>query len=530
VGKILGGDFKKGGLAKAIVGFTGTFKGLQLQTGAFSVPTFPAASIASVRTVEGIDKKASIVAVTFTGGQRLLMSGAAKEIQPLIGYAFDRGILGERQFDPPPTPKPDYLELPIADMQQGATAERPIVYEESSDAPSTSPDTGDGGGAGLAGVVALLLAPLIVSSLASIHPGARLPSAVIVGLTGAAVAYLKPPLPILRHRAAAILFSIVGFGLALTSTPPKPDPVVAPAAPGAVAASTAPQPPAAPEPTQTAIASLSPGLPVSVCGDKGIATNEIMGVVGEVQFREKPSKSADRVINAKATNILGETQYQQIDGTTMVRELCKQGPWSEVQIVEPDWLSSHRGWVPSKFLKPIVKDASGQRVYSEENFVWDSKSTKHKKIIIAGVNKVARENKECAKIDPGTASVSSSKGTTKNPVFFVTCEDASGRAFNVFFSSSDVKADKSLLAIKPLDRDRAVQLCEEAAKDAALHPSTVDFSRILNLAVQDWAGGRVRVISKFSAQNSLGVELSFDISCLFEGNRMLEALVSESRS
>ncbi len=254
-----------------------------------------------------------------------------------------------------------------------------------------------------------------------------------------------------------------------------------------------------------------------------------MGVVGEVQFREKPDKSAKRVVNVKATNVIGETQYQQIDGTTTVRELCKQGDWSEVQIVEPDWLTSHRGWVPSKYLKLIVKDASGKRVYSEENFVWDDKIAKHKKTIIAGVNKVARENAQCVKIDPGSAYLSGSKGTAKNPVFYVTCEDSAGRAFNVFFSASDVKEDKTLAAIQPLERGQAIQRCESAAKDAAVHPSTVDFSRFLDVAIQEWAGGRVRVLSKFTAKNSLGVELTFDIACLFAGERMLEALVSESR-
>lgn len=76
-------------------------------------------------------------------------------------------------------------------------------------------------------------------------------------------------------------------------------------------------------------------------------------------------------------------------------------------------------------------------VFTEADFLWDKKTEPHKKVIIAGVNKIHRENPGCKTIDTSSAYVSS-RGTAADPVFFVTC--GTGRnAFNVFFSKADVQ-------------------------------------------------------------------------------------------
>jgi hypothetical protein len=345
----------------------------------------------------------------------------------------------------------------------------------------------------------------------------------------------------LAAAVAAALFGIFALIAALT-TPPISDGKSdagtedqkaasfrqsAPAMPTPGPASTSSVSPT--EPTkEAAVATLSPALSVKTCADSGIATNELMAVTGSSPLREAPSKDAKRIVNQKATDILGETQYQQIDASATVRELCRQGKWSEVQIVEPDWLSSYRGWVPSKFIRPIQKDKSGVRVYVAQDFIWDDKISKWTDTIIAGVNKVARENSQCSKVDASSAYLSGSKGTNQNPVFYVTCRDANDEPFNVFFSASDVKTGKNLAAIQPLDHAAAVEACELAARNAATHPSTVVFPKFLDLSVQEWPSGRVRAVSNFTAKNSFDLQLTYDISCLFEGQQATEILIAEA--
>ena len=169
-------------------------------------------------------------------------------------------------------------------------------------------------------------------------------------------------------------------------------------------------------------------------------------------------------MNEKATAALGSTQYLTIDNSTTVKEECNESGWSNVGVTDPEWLKdSHIGWVPSKTLRGQKKNAAGQEEFIEADFVWDKKTKPHKKTIIAGVNKVHKENANCKKIDPSSAYLSSSKGTAKDPVFYVTCGEGAN-TFNAFFSKSEVEKGQSLSAAKHVDKNTAIQKCEEICK------------------------------------------------------------------
>ena len=171
--------------------------------------------------------------------------------------------------------------------------------------------------------------------------------------------------------------------------------------------------------------------------------------------------------------------------------------------------------------------ASSQRTLVESDFYWDAATEPHKDIIIRGVNMVHRDNTRCRTIDASSAYISSSRGSTSNPVFFVTC-GSGANAFNVFFSKSDVESNAPMLAIAHISRSAAIDACENYAKVNASHPSTVSFSRVMNLSVSQLPNGRTSVDSKFTAKNSFGLELTFDIRCLFDGNSFLEGTIRES--
>lgn len=266
------------------------------------------------------------------------------------------------------------------------------------------------------------------------------------------------------------------------------------------------------------------------CGSTSTKSGQTLRVNGsDVVLRSAPNAKSEKLINQKATQILKTTQYLTIDNTVTVVEECTQGEWSRVGVKEPNWLqNSHIGWVQSSSLRGQKKDSGGIVEFTEADFVWDEKTSPHKKTIVAGVNKVHRENSRCKTIDPGSAYISSSKGSPSDPVFYVTCGTGAS-IFNAFFSKSEVEKGTTLAAAKHIDRSRAIDLCESHAKSKANHPSTFSFSRVMDLAVNEHPNGRTTVTSSFTAKNSFNLELKHNIRCLLDANGLIEANISEAK-
>lgn len=257
---------------------------------------------------------------------------------------------------------------------------------------------------------------------------------------------------------------------------------------------------------------------------------DVVAVTGSHPVHTDPGADTPRLRNEKASKALGKPHFHQIDASTMVRRLCVRGDWTEVQITSPDWLTFVRGWVPRKALRGVETSDDGERVYVEEDFHWDADTRRHKPQIIAVVNRIARDHPGCGsgRIDPQSVARSTSRGSSADPVFFVTCGSGTA-AFNVWFRPADAANGTRFVPVRPLARSEATLACEAAAKAAATHPSTVSFSRVMSLSYQTWYSGRARVASTFTARNAFNLELTYAISCLFEGTRMIDVSVAEAR-
>lgn len=269
---------------------------------------------------------------------------------------------------------------------------------------------------------------------------------------------------------------------------------------------------------------------VQACGTESTKSGQTLRVNGSgVVLYAEPNPKSEKLINQKATQILKTTEYLTIDNTVTVVEECNQRGWSKVRVTEPDWLrDSHIGWVQSTSLRGQKTDSGGKLEFTEADFVWDKKTSPHKKTIVAGVNKVSRENSRCKTIDPGSAYISSGKGSPADPVFYVTCDTGAG-AFNAFFSKSEVEKGTALAAAKHIDRGQAIGLCESYAKSKTNHPSTFSFSRVMDLAVNEHPNGRTTITSSFTAKNSFNLELKHNVRCLFDGSGLIEANFSEAK-
>ena len=263
----------------------------------------------------------------------------------------------------------------------------------------------------------------------------------------------------------------------------------------------------------------------ATCDDTRIQ-NDVVGVKSEYELRVGPSKDSDRIKNEKASASLGELHYHQVDTSTTVKIVCTHEGWSKVSIIAPEWLNFVTGWVPNSALRTIAYTEDGARVYVESDFNWDDDTSKHKKQIVAVVNKIARQHENCP--DPGSVFKSVERSEPGAPVFFVMCGTGMD-VFNVWFRPEDAENGKVFDAVRPISESDAADACEVAAKTATAHPSTVDFSRFLNLSYVTYINGRARLTSTFTAKNSFNLELEFKISCLFEGNEMVENSIDEVR-
>lgn len=145
-----------------------------------------------------------------------------------------------------------------------------------------------------------------------------------------------------------------------------------------------------------------------------------------------PSSSYKKIINQKASSVMGRAHFHVIDQSTTVKAMCMHDSYAYIRILTPSWLTHVEGWVESSSLRGIKKDIDGKQVYEESDFHWDSASMKYKKNIVDAMNFLV-ESKICSTIDPFSLS-KSSKSTPSSDVFYIVCNSK-----NLFFDVNEIK-------------------------------------------------------------------------------------------
>lgn len=162
-----------------------------------------------------------------------------------------------------------------------------------------------------------------------------------------------------------------------------------------------------------------------------------VGVLYDTPLYEGPSEKYRKVINKKASEILGTIHFHQIDPSTTVEAVCQRGDYAFVKIKTPSWMTDVQGWAKSDSLRNIKKDSAGNRIYEEKDFYWDKHTKKYKKDIVNAMNFLV-DSGMYVDIDPQSLSKSLSKSTSTREVFFITCGTAPS-AKNIFFDLKQIK-------------------------------------------------------------------------------------------
>ena len=256
-----------------------------------------------------------------------------------------------------------------------------------------------------------------------------------------------------------------------------------------------------------------------------------MSVIGSSEHTLRTAPNGNKVVNEKGTRVLGRTQYQSIiaDNSTRVQVQCVDGDWARVQITSPEWLKEHKGWVERSALWTPLKPGE-IRQFTEADIVWDKDTTKAKAVIIKAVNRLHREDPRCKdRIDLYAVEKADTESKArKKPVYSVPCGEENNQA-NVYFDAQQVDDPTPFRAPGHINHIKAVDLCEDYAKIKSSHPSTVDFSRVLDLHTYEYSDGRTLVNSTFTAKNSFGLELKFEIHCFLNEHGFVDGVITEAR-
>ena len=79
-----------------------------------------------------------------------------------------------------------------------------------------------------------------------------------------------------------------------------------------------------------------------------------------------------------------------------------------------------------------------------------------------------------------------------------------------------------------MSSDKAAPICESAARDRIVHPSTADFS-ILGRGFKSFDDGTAIFATTFTARNSFNLELEYQVACDFTGSTLTDVKIVEAR-
>jgi len=101
---------------------------------------------------------------------------------------------------------------------------------------------------------------------------------------------------------------------------------------------------------------LKSNITSTTIAEKSIEDSIVGKVLGltedEIYLVNEPNDKANKIINQKATAVLGTTEYISVDTSCKVEIIEMVGDWVKVQVVDPEWLKdSHIGWMKSIFLE-----------------------------------------------------------------------------------------------------------------------------------------------------------------------------------
>ena len=243
----------------------------------------------------------------------------------------------------------------------------------------------------------------------------------------------------------------------------------------------------------------------------------------EINFYAGPGMDHAAVINRKATQVLGRTQYRTLWPSMVLEAQCETDEWFKARIVKADGYAVNWeiGWVHKQY---VASDASDDM---QAGLIWNIDgesefSDAEKQIVRRGALKVLKDEANCAEITTGYRSGS------REGAYYVTCRaNNRGPPFNVWFTPGEVEAGTALAVPEPFPETQSRKACVVAIRTLVMDASSLDVRHVLGFATEVHNNGNRTVIQEFSIEDSLGFEIAQRARCLIQPDGSLEITVSE---
>lgn len=260
-----------------------------------------------------------------------------------------------------------------------------------------------------------------------------------------------------------------------------------------------------------------PSFGLQQCGEKSVMTGYIFKLKNEFwTLHHEPNIKSDLIINQVATQNSSTTHYIHVDNSCTIKELCYENGWSYIKVLTPEYLvDSHQGWIESKVLKRYKIGKDNFFDFVEKDFYFSSNSKQYKELIIKAVNKIHRENSECRTIFPDTASLITDKWEPKKVLFGVQC-GSYPNDFIFNFSKEDIEKNIKFIPLSHLDKNIAIQKCEEYAKSISLYSDSLKFYRGSSLSISEKPNGRTQINTTVEAKDRYDGYIKYNIDCLVD--------------
>lgn len=280
------------------------------------------------------------------------------------------------------------------------------------------------------------------------------------------------------------------------------------------------------------------------CSAGAIDVGEVIRPIRTVELRVAASPGAPKVVNEKATKIMGKTHYHKIDASERIFYHCRLGSASYVTMVEPEWLKGVSGWVDTDDL--VVKKNSGDPYegkisewvledYSDSSLIDGSEpsdptykrfSAKTKEIndLKVAAAKKAIDTDKCDHVS--SVLFLRRESTLSNFKFMIDCEE--GKRIEVYSSDLSSSAPLKTNDEKAVTRSEAITQCKILIVERLVNKSSVRFSEIFGSSYYKApTTGNVRLNLDFEASNKLGQSIKHQAVCIISPDGEGEVTIYE---
>lgn len=186
-------------------------------------------------------------------------------------------------------------------------------------------------------------------------------------------------------------------------------------------------------------------------------------------LRDGPGNNYKKLVNQKATDAIGETQYIQVDHTCTISIEEERNNWAKVRVVEPSYLSTtHYGWIP---LKNIIKDNIQTSNINLSSMKYE--------IISTTENNISKNYNIYLNID------NLSKDEISNFIKHFREENCSDCTVSIF----DSKSIEDLIDIYPLSKTEYLKFADHLVATSTFDaPKSINFYPLQDIQYKEYGG------------------------------------------